>query len=101
MKSAVVIAVIAALVALAAATRADSQDLLPEESAFATACATAEQIGQIGAIDVSHCRRVAEVVEGNRAIVIVKVKAAGVWYAVTVAFIKSAWGQTAIDIRPA
>lgn len=80
---------------------ANSQAQLPEQSALMTACHTATQLGQVGGVNVSRCRKVAVVEEGNFALVTVKVWVDGQGkFLVSVALQKSVWTQSAINVAP-
>lgn len=80
---------------------ATGQEQLPEQSAFVTACTTATQMGQITGVNVSRCRKVAAVEEGNLAYVTVKVWVVGEGtFLIRLAYQKSVWNQTAIYVTP-
>ena len=82
-------------------TGATGQQQLPEQSALMTACYTATQLGQIGGVNISRCRKVAVIEEGNFALVTVKVWADGQGvFLVRVALQKSVWSQSALDVQP-
>lgn len=80
---------------------ATGQEVLPQSSPFLTACTFAQQLGQIEQVSVSNCRKVAEVVEGNTALVTVKVKVAGQgWFIVSTALQRSEWSHSAFSVQP-
>ncbi len=106
MKSLVIIgsAVVAwvAAMALAFASMGGAQEQIPEQSAFLTACNSATQLGQIGGVNVSRCRKVSVVEGGNFALVTIKVWVDGQGvFLVRAAYQKSVWSQTALDVSPA
>jgi len=78
-----------------------SQEVLPEQSVLLTACKSATQLGQIGGVNVSRCRKVVVVEEGNIALVTVKVWVDGQGtFIIRFAYQKSVWSQSAVDVQP-
>jgi hypothetical protein len=79
------------------------QEVLPEQSALATACAIAQNLGTAQAVPVSSCRRVVEQTDGNFAHVVVSVKVAGQpgRYLVESFLYRSAWGMHTVGVAPA
>lgn len=104
MKGLVAVAVIwAALAVLWAATvgvpSAGGQEALPEQSPLTTACAAMTNLAGAEHLSVTRCRRVAEIVEGNTALVTVKVWVAGQGtFTGSFVFYRSVWTQTAVRI---
>jgi hypothetical protein len=87
--------------ALMDATEAEAQQVLPNESLLDTACTTARQIGIIGGANIEKCRLVSVMDEGQTALITVKVKVSGQgWFAVALAYQRSVWTQSAIQITP-
>jgi len=80
---------------------ANGQEALPEQSSVLTVCQTARSIAQMSGVNLEKCRVVSVVEEGNTALVTVKVKITGQgWFLVSEGLMKSAWTQTALNIRP-
>lgn len=96
-----IVAIFAAVAFAGELTRdATAQEQLPEQSAFLTACHTATQLGQIGGVNVSRCRKVSLLEEGNFALVTVRVWVDGQGiFLVRVALQKSVWMQSALDVQ--
>lgn len=83
------------------AGRAQSQEVLPVQDPFLHACHSATQLGQLGGVNISRCRKVAVVEEGNFALVTVKVWVDGQGiFLVRTALQKSVWSQSALDVQP-
>lgn len=81
---------------------ATSQQVVPEQSAFVTACQSARAMAQVANLNMASCRRVAEVVEGNTALVTIKVRISGQGvFFITASYMQSIWGQQSIFVRPA
>lgn len=96
-----VVAAWTAAMALAFASMGTAQEVLPEQSALMTVCKTATQLGQLGGVNISRCRKVAVAEDGNTALVTVKVWVDGQGvFLVREALQKSAWSQSAIDVQP-
>lgn len=95
----VIVCIVVAVILAHGATTAPAQEALPEQSSLLTACNIATQIGQISGLNVSRCRRVAIVEEGNLALVTVKVWVDGQGvFLVKTGLQKSVWSQAAIDV---
>lgn len=75
--------------------------LAPEASPFLTACNTSYLLAVMAGLEIQYCRRASEVVQGNLAIVTVKVKIAGQGlYFITVALQRTEWVQQNLAINP-
>ncbi len=100
MKTIFVVAILAATLGVWAFP-ATAEEVPPEQSPLATACQIARSTAAIAGLNMEKCRRVEEVVDGNVALVTVKVKITDQgWFNVTVALFRSAWGQTGISVSP-
>lgn len=81
--------------------QADGQAPVPEASPFLTACAVAQGIAATEELTATRCRRVSEAVDGNKALVTVRV-----WildrgkFDVTTSLLRSEWGMTGLRIAP-
>jgi len=81
------------------ASKAGSQEQFPEQSAFLTTCNAAKQIGQVGGVKVTRCRKVEVLEDGNFALVTVKVWVEGVGvFLVRAAYQKTVWMQSALEV---
>ena len=89
------------LAGLVYGSAATAQQAVPEQSVLLTACQSARALATVAGLNMERCRRVSESVEGNTALVTVKVKITGQGdYIIAYAFMQTAWSQQAILVTP-
>lgn len=100
--AAIILGTLALLLGVAVfAGGANSQEQLPEQSPFLTACAVAQSLGEDQSLPVTNCRLVGEAVNGNRAQVVVSVRVAGQGrFMVKVGLFRSVWGMHTVTVTP-